>query len=145
MDVLIRAVEFAQRSEESNSFSDDDQEFFIEKIVSHRGPAHKREFRVKFQGYSSRHDLWYTEEQLLEVDDDTTTRMLADYVSSRHLKSSLSRRLRDPPVSFSSSDENSSLPRKSRKIDALPSADAIEECPDITNDFHLAMRSAAVW
>lgn len=77
MDLIILAIEHVENTED----------YLIEKIVSHRGPACSREFKVKFIGYTSHYNLWYPEETLLNVNDPTTTAMLSEYIVSHRLKS----------------------------------------------------------
>ena len=37
---------------------DDDESYVVEAIIDHRGPANKREFLVKWRGYSSEENSW---------------------------------------------------------------------------------------
>ncbi len=48
----------------SSEHSDDDKQYDFSHIVSHKGGKHKREYRVRFVGYTQDNDLWFKEADL---------------------------------------------------------------------------------
>ncbi len=68
----------SEAAEELNKELEDEQHF-IEKILSHRTRNGKREFRVKFVGYSREHNCWYWEKDLLE----STPEMVEEYLAEK--------------------------------------------------------------
>ena len=56
----------------------EDEQHYIEKILSHRMRNGKREFRVKFVGYSREHNCWYWEKDLCESTPEMVEEYLAD-------------------------------------------------------------------
>jgi hypothetical protein len=55
----------------------EDEQHYIEKILSHRVRNGKRELRVKFVGYSRDHNCWYWEKDLHK----TTPEMVEEYLA----------------------------------------------------------------
>lgn len=69
------------------------QEFYIEKILAHRGNPKKRttmEFQVRWLGYSSDHDSWEPYSNLRDTDQ------LIDYLKTHRLKSLIQHKHKQP-------------------------------------------------
>lgn len=85
---VTEKLEESEGDGEKKSYVEDEEFYSVERIVSHRGPRNNREYKVRWEGYSSKDDSW------LAATDFARKDMMDEY--ERQLTQKLKRR--EPPT-----------------------------------------------